>query len=145
MKLTVHLEGKNKAELAEGLRAHLALFGDETTTTKRTRTKPEPTVSEDEDDDFGTESLSEDDVNEDEEETETDEAEEDEDGSVSFAEVRAVLNKYGEKNAEGARAILVSFGIKSPKDLSNNKKYGKHYAAIYQKVMAKLKAAKKSR
>jgi TATA-binding protein-associated factor Taf7 len=187
MKLTVHLEGKTKADLHKGLKAHLALFesGEDTdaidvsTLGKKGKKKPLKTVDADEDEDFGSEPLDEDDLDEEEdEETESsgksrtlragkrkskkvdaDETEEDNDEdseeesegddeadetepSVSFQEVRAALNKYGEKHPDQARAILSTFNIKSPKELAA-KQNEKYWEPVYRKVMAKIKAAKK--
>lgn len=54
MKLTVHLEGKSKADLAAGLRAHLALFEEQvaaapkTTKTAARATEAEETTDEEE-------------------------------------------------------------------------------------------------
>jgi hypothetical protein len=191
MKLTVHLEGKTKADLAKGLKAHLALFqNDEETDAidvsslgKKGKKKPLKTVDADEDEDFGSEPLDEEDLDDgeddeeeedaptkragksgpvrsgkkqskkvDTEQTEETDDEEDEEGSegddeadepsVSFQDVRAALNKYGEKHPDQARAILSTFNIKSPKELSakHNEKY---WEPVYRKVMAKIKAAKK--
>lgn len=150
MKLTIHVEGKNKAEFAQCLRAHLALFDDTEETDevdmaslkkKATRKKPAPTVDDEEDEDFGTKPLKAKDLEEDED-TDTDESDEDEEPTITFAEVRALLNKYGEKYPDQARAILAGFNIKSPKELSatQNEKY---WGPIFRKVMAKMKAAKK--
>jgi hypothetical protein len=183
MKLTVHLEGKTKADLAKGLKAHLALFesGEETdaidvsTLGKKGKKKPLKTVDADEDEDFGSSELSEDDLDDEEEDeapakktkskkstkdtdadesedededTDSDESEdesdEDDEPSVSFQDVRAALNKYGEKHPDQARAILSTFNIKSPKELAakHNEKY---WEPVYRKVMAKIKAAKKKK
>jgi ATP-binding cassette subfamily F protein 2 len=85
-----------------------------------------------------------DEADESEEDDESDESdsEDDEESSVTFQEVRAALNKYGEKHPDQAQAILLTFGIKSPKELSAVKNE-KHWEGIYRKVMAKIKAGKK--
>lgn len=78
-----------------------------------------------------------------EEDNEDDEGDsEDDEPSVTFQEVRAALNKYGEKHPDQAQAILLSFGIKSPKELSAVKNE-EHWEGIYRKVMAKIKSSKK--
>lgn len=149
MKLTIHVEGKNKVELAQGLRAHLALFDDTEETDevdmtalkkKSTRKKPAPTVDDEEDEDFGTEALEKEDLDESDEE----DLDEDEEPSVTFKEVRAALNKYGEKYPDQARAILAGFNIKSPKELSSTSNQ-KYWSPVYKKVMSKLKSIKKNR
>jgi hypothetical protein len=183
MKLTVHLEGKTKADLHKGLKAHLALFesGEETdaidvSSLGKKKKQPLKTVDADEDEDFGSEAMDEDDLDEEEdEETESsgksrtlragkkqskklvedseaddsetgeessEESDEDDEPAISFQDVRAALNKYGEKHPDQARAILSTFNIKSPKELSakHNEKY---WEPVYRKVMAKIKAAKK--
>lgn len=141
------------------------------TTKKTKRSKPLKTVSDDEDETFGTKAMSEDDLedidtDEDEApakktkskkavatdddetdedaETDTDSDEDDEEPSVTFQEVKAAINKYGEKHPDQMRAILLAFNIKGPKELAarHNEKY---WEPVYRKVMAKLKAAKKSK
>lgn len=102
---------------------------------KKTKTtKPAKTVSDDEDEDFGTEEMGSADLDE---ETETDEDAEDEDeATLTFDEVKAAVNKYGNKNADQMRAILHGFNLKSTKELERNKKY---WEPVYRKVMAKMK------
>ncbi len=123
---------------------------------KRTRkAKPENTVSDDEDENFGKKKLTKKDLEEDEEieeeedeegkeshdEEETEE-EDDEEGAISFATVRAALNKYGDKKPLACDALLKSFGVNNKKDLSaaSPKKLEK----IYRKVIAVTKALKRS-
>lgn len=112
------------------------------------KVNPEKTVSEEEDADFGKKPLKakdlEDDEAEEAEETEESNEEADEEPAITFADVRAALNKYGEKYPDQARAILLGFNIKNPKELSaqGNQKY---FEPIYRKVMAKLKLLKKKR
>jgi hypothetical protein len=162
MKLTIHLEGKNKAALADGLRAHLALFETEEKTTRSRKSKPEATVDEEEDEDFGKKTLKKKDLDEDEDEADDadeeeeeleasdddeDEAEEedtDEDAGpeVDLKQLKAAVNKLGEKQPDVMRAILMGFKIKSPKDLQLTKNE-KHWDGVYRKVMAKIKASKK--
>jgi len=112
------------------------------------RGRPAKTVSDDEDEDFGKKELSEEDLDEDEgeesDEESDEDAEDDEEPSVTFAEVRGAINKYGEKHPDQMRAILLGFGLKGPKELSATKNQ-KHWEPIYRKVMAKLKASKKAK
>lgn len=154
MKLTIHLEGKTKADLAKGLQAHLALFGAAAAPTRtRKKDEPEDTVDEEEDEDFGKKTMKKKDLEEDEdeleasddaedEEEETDEDDSEEGPTVDFKTLRAAVNKYGEKAPDQMRAILAGFKIKSPKELSAVKNE-KHWDGVYRKVMAKLKTSKK--
>ena len=162
MKMSFEIEGKNKKELAEGLRAHLALFNEsdeerddiDMSALKEKKGRPAKTVSDDEDEDFGKKKMSKKDLEEEDDDVEAaadDEGEEDngndddtkDEPGVTFQELRAAINKYGEKKPADMRAILLSFNLKSPKELSS-KGAEKYYDVIYRKVMSKLKALKKS-
>jgi hypothetical protein len=118
------------------------------------KSKPAATVSDDEDEEFAKAPVRARELEEDEEVSEDDEDEtevaddededEDEEPSVTFAEVKAAINKYGEKHPDQMRAILLGFNIKGPKELAakGNEKY---WQPVYRKVMAKLKASKKAK
>lgn len=145
--LSITLTGVTPAQV----QAITKIMQEETPATRTRKSKPETTVSEEEDEDFGKKPLRAKDLDEDTDEDESDESEsndgdedEDEEPAVTFAEVRAALNKYGEKHPDQARAILSGFNIKGPKELSakHNQKY---WAPVYAKVMAKIKAAKKGK
>jgi hypothetical protein len=90
---------------------------------------------EDAEEDSDTETDSEDD------ETDTD-SDEDESPKVTFQELKAAMNKYGEKHPDQMRAILSGFNIKGPKELAarTNEKY---WDPVFRKVMSKLSAMKK--
>lgn len=104
--------------------------------TGRTRkSKPLPTVDEEESEDFGTKEMTEEELDE----TEHSEEEEEEDG-LTFDQVKAAINKYGEKNPDGMKAILLTFNVKTTKELSQHEK---KWEPVYNKVMAKLKALKR--
>ena len=132
----------------------LASMGEaaETAPKKRaSRAKPAKTVSDEEDEDFGKKAMTSKDVEDednadDEEESETEsEEEDDEDGEeeepgVTFDEVKAAMNKYGEKFPDQMRAILLAHNLKSPKELKNHPKY---WEPVYRKTMAKIKTMKK--
>lgn len=115
MKLTIHLEGKNKTELADGLRAHLALFGDEVTPPRKRGAKAE--VEEEET--FGEDSEA-------EEEIETEE----ETKAATHDQVRAACAAYVKKliargqSAEDARSkvkgiLKKNFNVKLVDDLED--------------------------
>lgn len=142
MKITVHLEGKNGAELAQGLRAHLALLEGGTTaaTTATTTTKTgkktakAPVETEEEEEDFDLTS------GEDEEELDMDgadeadadaEEEEEAEEATSLEDVIGAFQKYAKKHSrEKAAKVLATFKAKSVRDLK---------AAQYDKVLAALK------
>lgn len=125
-------------EQFEAINKLLAVDTEETAA-KAKRAKPTNTVSEEEDEDFGTSAMDEDDLTE----TEEDAVEEEEEpAGVTFAELKAAINKYGEKHPDQMRAILAGFNIKSPKELASTKNE-KYWQPVYEKVMAKLKAVKK--
>lgn len=84
------------------------------------------------------------DETEEEEDAEDSEENDEEESGVTFAEVRAACNKYGEKHPDEMRAILKSFKIESPKALSKSSNE-KHWAPIYKKVMIRLKAMRKNK
>jgi hypothetical protein len=142
MKLTVHLEGKNRAELAAGLRAHLELFGDTATTATPVKTtraaKPAPAPEETEEeieaaDDTGAEDeeldLGTDDADEEPEAPAFDfkdvakalkayADEEPEAPAFDFKDVAKALKAYAVKNGgKKALALLATFKVKSAKDL----------------------------
>lgn len=117
------------------------------------KSKPPKTVSDDEDEDFGKKPLKAKDLEDDEDDVDTatdedsdDEEDADEDADdnpqVTFKELRAAVNKYGEKKPDQMRAILLGFNMKSPKELSA-KGAERYWDAVYAKVNAKLKALKK--
>jgi len=139
--ISVTLSGITSAQLA----AIENLLSEEANPPKKTKkAQPEPTVSEDEDEDFGKKAMTEEDLDEDESDDEDEEEEEDDEPSVSFSDVRAALNKYGEKHPDQARAILSGFNIKNTKELAA-KQNEKYWEPVYRKVMAKIKATKKSK
>lgn len=118
-------------------------------TPSKKKTTPQKTVSDDEDEDFGTKPLKAKNLEEDYESEESDEDSEedeteDEESSITFKDVRAAVNKYGEKHPDQMRAILLGFNMKSPKELSA-KHNERHWEPLYRKVMAKIKAAKKNK
>lgn len=107
---------------------------------KKTRSKPEKTVSEDEEEDFGKKEIEAEDLDDDgedeEEEINSDGEEEDEAPPLSFDDVKAAINKYGEKKPDDMLAILHGFNIKSTKELQKHKS---KWEPVYRKVMVKLK------
>lgn len=137
MKLTVHLEGKDKAELVKGLHAHLALFGDttqtgapavKTTTTQTTTAKaaPAPTTkkaakaivaTEDEEDDTefeidGGDSADEMDLDasaddEDEESEEETADEEETEEAITLQDVIGACSKYAKKHSREKVSALL--------------------------------------
>lgn len=81
----------------------------------------------------------------DEEDAEDDDSDGDDDEpGISFKDVRAAVNKLGEKKPETVRSILKGFGIDTPKELSATRN-AKHYEGVYRKVMAAIKAGKKKK
>lgn len=147
MKVTVHLEGNNRAELLKGLKAHIALLdgGTETTPTATTKTaetkkagKAAPAETE-EDEDFDLEVSGDDETDE----TESDEADadteeetetEDEDDApkIQLADLLSACSKAAKKHStEHVKKLLKKkFGVTSPRDLK---------AAQYPKALAALK------
>lgn len=115
---------------------------------KSKKTTPETTVSDDEDEDFGTKTLKSKDLEDDEEDLDDEEVEEDDSDDeddapeVDFKTLRNAVNTYGEKKPDQMKAILLTFNMKSPKELSA-KHNERHWDAVYLKVKAKLKALKK--
>lgn len=112
------------------------------------RTTPEDTVDEEEEETFGNKKLTKKELaekDEDETDEETDETEEetdeDEDG-LTFDQLTAAINKYGNKKPDEMKAILLGFNLKSTKELKQHKN---KWAPVYTKVLAKLKAQKKGR
>lgn len=98
------------------------------------KTKPAKTVSEDEDEDFGEKEMMGEDLDEDADE-DADEDEDEEEG-LTFEEVKAAINKYGNKHPDQMKAILLGFNFKSTKELKEHKA---KWEPVYRKVMAKLK------
>ncbi len=118
---------------------------------------PVKTVSPDEDEDYGTSGdLTDEELEVEEEdekpvkrkaaskkvveEDEEEEEESDDDApSIEFDEVRAAINKLGNRDASAMKTILASFNLKTAKEVE---RHPKKYEAIYRKVMTKLKAGK---
>lgn len=104
------------------------------------KSKPENTVSDEEDEDFGKKILSKKDLEEDSkddaDDSEDEEESEDDEDALTFEEVKAALNKYGNKKPEEAKAILLGFNIKSTKELEKHKN---KWEPVYRKIQAKLK------
>ena len=120
MKLTVHLEGKNRAELVDGLKAHLALLGGEVggpvdapapAPKKAKKVKEEEPEEEDSSFELGDE----------EEETEAEETEEEseeEESEATEADVakacKAYVAKHGkEKGNAKIVKIFAKYGAKN--------------------------------
>jgi hypothetical protein len=123
---------------AQQIAAITALLNGETTTTtspKRGRpaknTQPAETVSSDESEDFGTTDMTESDF-----ETTTTEDETTEEETPSFDTVKAAINKYGNAHPDKMKAILLSFGVKSTKELEASPS---KWQSVLTKVQAKLK------
>lgn len=121
----------------------------EVTPTRRTRGRPAKTVSEEESESFGTKTLTardleeiNEEINADIEAEELDESEEEEESGVTFDQVKAVINKYGEKKPDEMRAILAGFNVKSTKQLAD---LPAKWEPVYNKVQAKLTAQKKKK
>jgi hypothetical protein len=98
---------------------------------------PLTTVSDEEDNEFGTKELSEEGLEDDDETTDDSEEE-----TLTFEEVKEALNRYGNKHPSEAKGILLSFNLKSTKELKEVKT---KWEPVYRKVMAKLKLEKKSK
>lgn len=114
----------------------------ETTPKKRgtKNTAPQKTVSEEEEESFGAKALDEEDLD-DRDQTDTDSDDEDEgESSVTFDQVKAAIDKYGEKKPNDMTAILKACGVSSTKELKANKNRWEH---VYRKTLAKLKLLKK--
>jgi len=142
------------------------LDSDTATLAKRTRkSAPEKTVSDDEDEDTGTgketlKSLKKSlktlkDEAEDESEESDDDAEEDEESdegededdvdtgdTITFAEVKAAIDRYGDRKPKDMAAVLAGFNVKSTREL---KETPKKWEPVYRKVMAKIKLLKKAK
>lgn len=155
MQVTVTFDPTQKAvtasDIAKVLRAQAdALMSGSTQSdeaeapTKKTRgkkAKPEATVSEEEEEEFGTKGALDEEELEEEEESEEEESEEEESG-LDWDELKAAINKYGEKKPEDMKAILLGFNMKSTKELEKHKN---KWEPVYRKVMVKLKAMKKAK
>lgn len=124
----------------------LALLGDNepsatetfTKTRRSKRPQPEPTVTDEDEEEI--EAASDE---EEEEETDTDEESDesdDEDSVLSFSTLKDAINKYGAKQPEKMKALLLSFNLKSTKELQTTPK---KWEAVYRKVQAALKVSKK--
>jgi hypothetical protein len=101
------------------------------------RGRPAKTVSPEESEEFGNAALSEEDVSTDE----TDDAETDTDGEdegLTFKTVKNAINKYGNMNAKGMKAIYAGFKVENTKVLEGKPKL---WEPVYRKVMAALKRA----
>ena len=131
MKLTIHLEGKTKEELAKQLAEHLALLtaapaakaGKAAPAAKKGKAKDE---DEEDDSDDEDEEESEDDEDEDEEEEESD--------GPTLEDVLAACQKYAKKHGRAAvPGVLKKFKVESARDLK---------PAQFEKVLAALKAKK---
>lgn len=117
--------------------------------TKGKAGKPKASVSPDEEEDFGTKAVDEEELEEEsedsddaEEDEDAEESDEEEDDALTFDEVKAALNKYGNKNPDGAKAILLGFNIKTTAELQKHKT---KWEPVYRKLMARIKAAKKKK
>lgn len=163
--ITVQLTGLTPTQYA-GLyqMLHTETAATPTKAKRAKKSAPEPTVDEDEDEDFGKKTLKKKDLSEDDEDEEELEASDDEEAddeesdneesdedaedtdepSITFEELKAAVNKLGEKRPDEMRVILSSFNIKTPKELSSVKNE-KYWEPIYRKVMVKLKATKKAK
>lgn len=96
---------------------------------------PTKTVSEDEDETYGTSAIEESEFDE-----VIDEDEEDAEPTVSFDEVKAAINKYGQKNPKNMQLILAGFNIKSTKEL---KAAPSKWEVVLMKINKAIKASKK--
>lgn len=133
--ITEILAGKVAAPLADITKAKRGV----------SKKAPLKTVSPDEDPDFGAEALEEDDIEveaADVDEDEEADEDEDEDDGITFDQVRAVINKYGDKKPDAMKAILTGFNLKGTKELERTKS---KWQPVYDKVSAKLKLLKKAK
>lgn len=150
MKVTVHLEGSNAAELAKGLRAHLAIYetptttGTTTTTAKTAATetttppkrgrpaKAAPVVTDEEEefelsDDGDDTDLSDD---EDEMTEESDDVPEEEEETVTKADLMTAAGKAAKRTSrEAVIKVYKKYGGASANDIKAEN-YGKALAAI---------------
>ena|SRR5271166_4070175 len=117
--------------------------------TRRGKKAPEKTVSDDEDEEFGIQgAVDEEDLEDssdesDDTDTESeDEDDEEEQAACSWEDVTDVLNTYGSKHPDEAKAILLGFNIKSTKELKAHKN---KWEPVYRKVKSKLKGLKKGK
>lgn len=121
--------------------AEIMAATEETATPKRKRAaKPADTDTADDEEEVETAADTDEEESDEEEESEEDDEEESDDEQLTFDDVTKALNKYGNKNPKGAKALLLSFGIKSTKELEKSEK---KWEPVYRKLMAKIKAAKK--
>lgn len=148
MKLTIHLEGKNKAELAKGLQAHLALFAAEEKSaidvSELKKGKGKKAAAEEEDDsedeieeeDESEDEESEEEESEEEEEDESEEEEESEDeeeseededdskslklGDADLSKLKLALNKFSKKNGKEKAIKLLNKFAKTSQDVKKS-------------------------
>lgn len=145
MKATIHVEGKNAKELADGVRAHLAVYeaaaGGKTAPAKPGKSgksaapaddeDEELDISDDEDEESEEEETEEGESEEEEETEEEEEEEEEESGSLSLQDLIGAFQKYAKKHSrEKAKKILAKFKVAGVKDLKK---------ADYKAVMKLLK------
>lgn len=112
MKVTIHLEGKDRAELFKQYQAHAALLSDGVQETTPTKTKKAAKVEAQEDFDLDSSANETDDI-EDVEETETDAPEH------TLKDVQAACAKFAKKQGgkEKIARILKKYGAKKLQDL----------------------------
>lgn len=116
------------------------------TRSKKAKDEDEEEDDESEDDDDDADESEEEDESEDDdddaEDSDDDESEEDEsedddeEEAVTFAQVKNLIDKYGEKNAKKMKAILASFKVDSTAVLKKSKK---KWAPIKAKILATFK------